>query len=102
MTDSEQISAIFSELQEVFVAKQEEYKGEHVDVFRNFTQGAKLQDETPQETLLGYVNKQIVSLFDAKNINPKRLTDENFVDEKAKDIAIYMVILMAMVRQGVK
>jgi hypothetical protein len=97
-TDSAYIEEIFTELEAVFTAKQKEYKGGHADTFRNFNQGGKLQNETPEQTLLGYVNKQIVSLFDAKNVNPERLQDVAFVDEKAKDIIIYHIILMAMVR----
>lgn len=91
------IDAAFKELQQTFNAKQEEYKGKSDDVFRNFNQGGVLQNETPEQTLLGYVDKQIVSLFDAKHTNPERLSDIGFVHEKAKDIAVYMVILMAMV-----
>lgn len=95
-----QIHEVISTLQETFIAKNKEYKGSHSDVFRNFNLGAELQKESPEQTLLGYVNKQVVSLFDAKHVNPERLKDEAFVWEKAKDIAIYMIILMAMVREN--
>jgi len=93
------IEQVISELQFTFAKKQKEYKGSTRDDFRNFNQGAALSSETPEQTLLGYVNKQIVSLFDAKNHNPERLTDVNFINEKAGDIAVYMIILMAMVRE---
>jgi len=97
-TDQEYVIDTMAELETIFFQKQKEYKGEHPDVFRNFNQGAVLQHETPEQTLLGYVNKQMVSLMDAKHVNPERLSDPEFVIEKAKDIAVYMVILMAMVR----
>jgi hypothetical protein len=97
-SDSEYIDEVFAELKATFLSKQKEYKGAHEDIFRNFNQGGLLQHETPEQTILGYVNKQIVSLFDAKSINPERLQDVTFVDEKAKDVAVYMIILMAMVR----
>lgn len=92
------IAEVISDLKAQFARKNVEYKGSTSDLFRNFNQGAQLSTETPEQVLLGYVNKQIVSLFDAKNHNPERLTDVNFVNEKAGDIAVYCVILMAMVR----
>lgn len=92
------IKQILAELAEQFERKNAEYKGATADQFRNFNQGAALQSETPEQTLLGYVNKQIVNLFDAKHHNPERLTDRAFIDEKAGDVAVYMIILMAMVR----
>ena len=95
-----EIATVIDMLTAVFQTKQVEYKGNHPDIFRNFNQGAALQGESPEETLLGYVNKQIVSLYDAKKTNPERLKDIDFVEEKAKDIAIYMIILIAMVRRN--
>lgn len=92
------ISDVMRDLTEQFARKNVEYKGSTSDLFRNFNQGAALSSETPEQVLLGYVNKQIVSLFDAKNHNPERLRDVDFVNEKAGDIAVYCVILMAMVR----
>jgi hypothetical protein len=98
LNDMRHITQVFEELKATFFEKQAEYKGASPDVFRNFTQGGILQNETPEQTLLGYVDKQIVSLFDAKHTNPERLSDPAFVTEKAKDIAVYMIILIAMVR----
>jgi len=98
MTDNDNILQVIDDLKKQFNIKQKEYKGASDDVFRNFNQGAKLNGESPEATLLGYVNKQIVSLFDAKNINPDRLNDVDFINEKAGDIATYMIILMGMVR----
>jgi hypothetical protein len=96
------INTVIKELQSQFNVKQKEYKGATSDTYRNFNQGAVLQSETPQQTLLGYVNKQIVNLFDAKTHNPERLNDVAFINEKAGDIAVYMIILMAMVRENAK
>jgi len=93
------IHETFDMLLSTFNQKQDEYKGNHVDIFRNFTQGAALQHESVPQTLLGYVNKQIVSLFDAKHVNPDRLLELAFVKEKAKDIAVYMMILIAWLEQ---
>lgn len=93
------IEQVLTELKAQFERKNAEYKGATVDRYRNFNQGAALQSETPEQTLLGYVNKQIVNLYDAKHHNPERLTDVAFINEKAGDIAVYMVILMAMVRE---
>ena len=98
MTEQEQIDRVFDDLKACFKKKQEEYCGETQDVFRNFNQAGELQSETPEQTLLGFVSKQIVSLFDAKKHHPDRLADFKFTDEKAGDIAVYMIILMAMVR----
>lgn len=98
MNDNEQVLKVIDDILQTFKVKQEEYKGASSDVFRNFNQGALLNGETPEETLLGYVNKQIVSLFDAKNTNKERLKDVAFINEKAGDIATYMIILVGMVR----
>jgi len=96
MSLPEPIQNVFNQLTEKFATKNVEYKGSHTDLFRNFNQGAALSGETPEQVLLGYVNKQIVSLFDAKNQNPERLQEIEFINEKAGDIAVYMVLLMAM------
>lgn len=93
------IQSVIDDLTELFKVKNVEYKGNTPDLFRNFNQGAALSSETPEQVLLGYVNKQIVSLYDAKNHHPERLTDVNFINEKAQDIAVYMILLTAMVRR---
>ena len=92
------IDSVINDLTALFAMKNQEYKGSTSDKFRNFNQGALLSGELPEQVLLGYVNKQIVNLYDAKNNNPERLTDINFIEEKAGDIAVYMIILMAMAR----
>lgn len=93
------IDSVINDLTALFALKNQEYKGATKDKFRNFSQGALLSDELPEQVLLGYVNKQIVNLYDAKNNNPERLTDINFIEEKAGDIAVYMIILIAMARE---
>ena len=90
------IEKVLHHLGQTFVKKNKQYKGNTSDLFRNFNQGALLQSETPEQTLLGYVNKQIVNLFDAKSHNPERLKDRDYIYEVAGDIAVYMVLLMAM------
>jgi hypothetical protein len=96
------IQTVLREMGEQFDMKNQEYKGATGDTYRNFNQGGVLQSESPQQTLLGYVNKQIVNLFDAKQHNPERLSDVAFINEKAGDIAVYMIILIAMVREQQK
>lgn len=93
------IDSVINDITALFALKNKEYKGATKDKFRNFNQGALLSDELPEQVLLGYVNKQIVNLYDAKNNNPERLTDIDFIEEKAGDIAVYMIILMAMARE---
>lgn len=95
----EMIDRVINDLSDIFKKKNIEYKGSTQDQFRNFNQGASLSDEMPEQVLLGYVNKQIVNLYDAKNHNPERLNNVDFINEKAGDIAVYMIILMAMVRE---
>ena len=95
----EMIDRVIQDLSDIFKKKNIEYKGSTQDQFRNFNQGALLSNELPEQVLLGYVNKQIVNLYDAKNNNPERLTDIKFIEEKAGDIAVYMIILMAMARE---
>lgn len=93
------VEEVLWDLRRQFDQKNKEYKGATADRWRNFSQGGELQSETPEQTLLGYVSKQIVNLFDAKHHNPERLTDVDFINEKAGDAAVYMIILMAMVRE---
>lgn len=98
--DITMVQQVLKELEAQFNTKQKEYKASTADTYRNFNQGAILQSETPEQTLLGYVNKQIVNLFDAKHNNPERLKDIAFINEKAGDIAVYMIILISMVREN--
>lgn len=98
MTIPKPIQEVFDDLIAQFANKNKEYQGETQDLFRNFNQGAQLASEMPEQVLLGYVSKQIVSLYDAKLFHPERLTDVNFINEKCGDIAVYMVLLMAMAR----
>lgn len=98
MTIPQPIQEVFDDLIAQFATKNKEYQGNTQDLLRNFNQGAALSSETPGQVLLGYVNKQIVNLYDAKNHHPERLTDVNFINEKAGDVAVYMVLLMAMVK----
>ena len=93
------ILTVLKEIEDLFKKKQQEYKGETKDNYRNFNQGAMLASELPQQTLLGYAEKQVVSLYDAKMNHVDRLNDITFIEEKAKDIALYMIILIAMVRE---
>lgn len=92
------IQSVIDDLTALFKTKNAEYKGNTPDLFRNFNQGAALSSEMPEQVLLGYVNKQIVSMYDAKNHHPERLADVNFINEKAQDIAVYCILLTAMVR----
>lgn len=99
MSERDFVQEVLNDLRAQFEAKNKEYKGATNDRWRNFSQGGELQSETPEQTLLGYVSKQVVNLFDAKKHNPERLTDVAFINEKAGDIAVYMIILMSMVRE---
>lgn len=92
----EEIKKILAEIEATFAKKNEEYAGSYTDPFRNFTQAAKLNDESPEEALWGFVSKQIVSMADLVK-TPEKLTVP-VVNEKAGDIAVYMLILMAMTR----
>lgn len=94
----EPVQGVFDDLIAKFAVKNKEYKGGASDPFRNFNQGAQLSGKTPEESLLGYMEKQIVNLYDAPKHNPERMSDVAFIDEKAGDIAVYCVLLMAMVR----
>ena len=92
------IEQVLDDIKNMLSFKGEEYVGASQDRYRNFNQAADLQHESKQQALLGFVSKQIVSLLDAKHVNPDRLTDPTFIDEKAGDIAVYMILLMAMTR----
>lgn len=91
------VEEVLKDLELQFQKKNQEYATPQ-SRWANFTDGAVLQGETPEQVLLGYTAKQIVNLFAAKS-NPQKLLDVEFINEKAGDIAVYMIILMAMVRE---
>src|SRR6185369_16348388 len=92
------VNEVLGSLQDKFRVKNGEYRTDR-DRGANFTDGAALQGETPEQALIGYVSKQMVSLCAAKHQHTERLTDPAFIEEKAGDVAVYMIILLAMTRE---
>lgn len=83
---------IFRDCIGLLSTKVKEYKNTD-DRFENFTEGAKLNNNTREQTLWGYVTKQIVSVSSILRTK----TNYSKIREKAMDIIIYMVILIDMI-----
>jgi hypothetical protein len=83
---------VLQQCHELYVAKNAEYQKTD-DPFENFTQGAALNGSSKISTLWGYVTKQIVSLASLIRHPPYQ---HDLMYEKARDILVYMAILIAI------
>lgn len=80
-------------IRDILISKRAEYAGDE-DVLRNFKLGALLNRDTPMETLLGYLTKHLISVYDmAKSDKPSPV--EKW-DEKITDSITYLVLLKAL------
>ena len=67
------------------------------DRLLNFKLAATLQRCTPEQALLGFVAKHIVSVYDTINRGYKR--DETYWKEKLGDIINYCILLSALIKE---
>jgi len=81
-------------IEKVLASKGAEYVGSEPDRFHNFKLGAALQRCTPEECLLGYVTKQLVSTVDLiKATSNGSCPAREVIDEKLGDIINYALLL---------
>ncbi len=73
-----------------------EYAGEQ-DRLENFKLSAFLEQGTPEQALLGFVTKHIVSVYDT--VGREITRDENYWKEKLGDIINYMILLSALLKE---
>ena len=77
-------------------SKHQEYANE--DDFHNFKCAAKLQGVTPEQALIGMMDKHVVSVHDlVNNAAEGRVIPEDLWREKIGDNINYLLILWAMV-----
>ena len=80
-------------LKSLLVKKQAEYNlGE--DRFDTFKSAAVLEQQTPEQALLGFVAKQITSLYSM--VRSGEIFPEALFKEKISDIAVYMILLLGL------
>jgi len=72
------------------VQKAEEYSSEE-DRLYNFKRGSDFLGQTPSESCLSYMTKQLVSVYDLVQ-SDKRIT-QAIIDEKIGDAINYLVLL---------
>lgn len=81
---------------QLLLRKHREYANE--DDFHNFRCAAKLQGVTPEQALIGMMDKHVVSVHDLVNSAAEgRLITEELWREKISDNINYLLILWAMV-----
>ena len=81
---------------DTLISKHWEYATE--DDFHNFNVAAKLQDVTPEQALIGMMDKHVVSIHDLVNAAAEgRTVSEDLWREKIGDNINYLLILWAMV-----
>lgn len=101
MTNEEFNKLIFEELDSIknlFSKKQDEYA--KVDPLANFNRGALLSQgqasrKAEYETLLDYCNKHIAKIYTYKGDIMNTTAEESL-----RDIAVYMVIALAMIKDN--
>lgn len=81
---------------QLLLRKHQEYANE--DDFHNFRCAASLQGVTPEQALIGMMDKHVVSIHDLVNAAAEgRLVSEDLWREKISDNINYLLILWAMV-----
>ena len=78
----------------IFSDKSKEYALD-TDRLSSFKQGAKLQNITPKQCLLGMMTKHIISIYDMVRTNKEY--DLHLWSEKITDIINYLILLKALV-----
>jgi len=85
-------------LKSTLLTKRAEYAQGRDDVLHNLKQGAAFLRCTPQECLLAYVTKHLVSIADL--VQSGQPVPEAVADEKLGDAIVYMVLLEAIWNEG--
>ena len=90
------VEDMISHCRDTLSSKHREYATN--DDFHNFKVAAKLQDVTPEQALIGMMDKHVVSIHDLVNDAAEgRTVSENLWKEKIGDNINYLLILWAMV-----
>lgn len=93
------IESMIGHCGQILLKKHKEYATE--DEFHNFNVAAALQDVTPQQALIGMMDKHVVSVHDLVNEHAEgRNIPADVWREKIGDNINYLLILWAMVEKG--
>lgn len=100
MEYTEAITDMMNHCKDVLLDKHEEYASNEDD-FHNFNSAAVLQDVTPEQALIGMMDKHVVSVHDFVQEAAKgREIPLDSWKEKIGDNINYLLILWAMVNVG--
>ena len=89
------VDDLTNKVKATLIKKTDEYNLDE-DRLKFFKKGCILLNEEPHQTLLGYVNKQIVSEFDMGASN--KIFTEKLWLEKILDIVCYQYLLYAVLK----
>jgi len=108
------INEVIETIKKTLKSKGKEYVMENDDRFINFKRGAKVKGTTPEDVLLGYWLKHLISIFDIIDkitienkksglmfiINPKNINiPEEIVNEKIGDAINYLILLKGLLKE---
>lgn len=88
-----------AKIKAVMEAKGKEYCPSE-DRLHNFKRGAALIDQTEAQVCVGYMTKQLVSVFDLVTAEARGdLLDTAMIDEKIGDCINYLILLEAILKE---
>jgi hypothetical protein len=90
--DSEALRYIYERCAEKLNTKNAEYGND------NFEEAGKFLNCTPQQALMGYLTKHLISIKEMCNARDIHAYSEEKWEEKITDSICYLILLMAMVR----
>lgn len=86
-------------IKSVLIKKGEEYSSD-VNRLHNFIEASKLMRCTPENALLGFMTKHIVSIIDIiKDTENGKFPTEELVSEKITDNLNYLILLEALLTE---
>ena len=81
--------------------KAKEYASD-VDRLHNFTQGARIENQTTERVIWGIALKHLISVKDIiSDIEKGKIPSQQFLDEKLGDWSTYMALLYASIQDKI-
>ena len=90
------VEAWLGHISSTLVTKGDEYAYDE-DRLINFKEAARMQGCTPEQALLGFVTKHLVSIYDS--IKKENYRDEHYWAEKIGDVICYFILLDALLEE---
>lgn len=94
------VEEIIDETKATLICKGVEYTASSVDRLHNFKQAAKIMNCYPEQALLGFMTKHVVSVYDlVDQLAAGCLIKPGIWREKCGDIRNYLILLEAMIAE---